>query len=51
MAERYDRVHLRLPLGYAAKLDAICADSGYSRAQQVAGMIDGEAAELARLRR
>ncbi len=51
MRDRYDTVKLRLPLGYAAKLDAICEDSGMSRAEQVAGMIDGESSELARLRR
>lgn len=42
---------VRLPAAYVAKLDALCEDSGYSRAEQIMGMIDGEAAELARLRR
>jgi hypothetical protein len=41
---------IRIPADYLAKLDAICDDSGLSRAEQVMGMIDGESAELARLR-
>lgn len=53
-AERRDaglrRVTLRIPAEYLAKLDAICKESGLTRAEQVLGMIDGEAAELARLR-
>lgn len=41
---------IRIPAAYLAKLDAICDDSGLSRAEQVLGMIDAETAELARLK-
>lgn len=41
---------IRIPSSYVAKLDAICEESGYSRAETIMGMIDGEATELARLR-
>lgn len=36
------RITLWIPEEYLAKLDAICADSGYTRAEQVLGMIDAD---------
>lgn len=36
------RVVVRLPAEYVARLDAICEDSGYTRAEQLMGMIDGD---------
>ena len=38
-------LHVYLPEETMRRLDAICEDSGYSRPDQVAGMIDAEYAE------
>lgn len=44
------RLVLWLPKDYITKLDALCEDSGYSRADIIEGMIDCETDEVADLR-
>jgi hypothetical protein len=51
MAERYDRINLRLPRGYRRKLDALAEHEGQSAAKCVATWIDGAERELAELAR
>lgn len=41
---------VRIPAAYLAKLDAICEDSGFSRADQLMGMIDSETEEWRKIR-
>lgn len=44
------RVEVWLPIEWLEKLDALCDESGFSRAEIIIGMIEAEEAESARVR-